>query len=396
MDFSKKLIEEHDIKANKTLALFCRISAFFILAIMFLNAIGVFIIMWVIYPVLGTFFVILFLPTLFYDILNIHTRILRYVCITAIVITTGVLYSFLDYHVIMMFVFPVLVAALYLDKKIMIYTIIIGFPVMIGSHVLAYVLNQAFNFVTDEPATTWMGLFVFGLIPRLFEYTAFSIIGYAISNHFNNLVESLKKKNNETYFENEKIIKSLSTLADHDSHETGDHIKRVSLTTAIMCKHLGMTEEETWIVSTAAMMHDIGKMTIEKKVLEKEGPLTDEEYEIVKTHTTNGYIMLKDNESEIMRTASLIAYQHHESYDGEGYPNGCKNDEISLNARIVSICDVYDAIVSKRCYKPAKDPQEAIDFLIEEKGKKFDPKLVDIFIEHIEEIKEIYANKEYQ
>lgn len=394
MDFSRKLIEEYEIKANKTLALICRLSAVFLLAIMLLNAIGIFKIMWIIYPVLSAFFVILLLPTLFYDILNKHDRYLRYVCITAIVVTTGVLYSVLDYHVVMMFVFPVLIAALYVDRKIMVYTIIIGFPVMVVSHVMAFVINQAYNIVADEPATTWKGLFVYGLIPRFLEYTVFSIIGYAISHRFNNLVGSLKNKNNETYFESEKIVKSLATIADHDSHENGDHIKRVSMVTSIMCRSLGMSEGETWVVSTASMMHDFGKISVDKKVLEKEGPLSDEEYEIVKTHTVSGYEMLKNNESEIMRTASLIAYQHHEAFDGTGYPNGCKGEEISLSARIVSICDVYDAIVSKRCYKPAKEPQEAIDFLIQERGKKFDPRLVDVFIDNIEEIKGVYASKE--
>jgi len=390
MDFSKKLIEEYDIKANKTLALICRISAFFILAIMLLNAVGVFQIMWVIYPVLSAFFAILFLPTLFYNVLNKHDRYLRYICITAIAITTGVIYTVLNYHVIMMFVFPVLIAALYVDKKIMIYTIIIGIPVMIVSHVFAFIFNQAYTIVRDEPATTWKGLFVFGLIPRLIEYGVFSVIGYAITVRFTNFVESLKAKNNESFYESEKIIKSISMLADHDSQETGDHVRRVAQLAEIMCKHLGLTEEETWIICTASMMHDIGKTTVDKKLLEKPGSLTKEEFETMKTHTTNGYIMLKDNESEVMRTAALIAYQHHEHYDGTGYPNGTKGDEISYNARMLAICDVYDAIVSERCYKPAKDPQEAIDYISSQKGKHFDPTMVDVFLEHIEEIKAVY------
>jgi response regulator RpfG family c-di-GMP phosphodiesterase len=141
-------------------------------------------------------------------------------------------------------------------------------------------------------------------------------------------------------------------------------------------------------------MHDIGKIAIPDAILLKEGPLTDDEREVIKTHTTLGYEMLCHSERELLRAAAVVAQQHHERWDGKGYPNSTAGEDIHVFGRITAIADVFDALSSDRVYKKAW-PDEKIDNLFrEERGAQFDPALIDVYFQEKERLKEI--RREYR
>jgi putative two-component system response regulator len=156
-------------------------------------------------------------------------------------------------------------------------------------------------------------------------------------------------------------------------------------------KAAGLSEEETTLMFTAAPMHDIGKIGIPDQILLKEGPLTDEEYEVIKSHTTIGADVLAGSQHELVKMAESIALTHHENWDGTGYPNGLKGEEIPIVGRICAVCDVFDALTSQRPYKEAWTFEDAAKELQSMSGTKLDPTLVEAFLSILPEIIAIRA-----
>lgn len=384
MDFSDLLIKEFNRSANKTLSRICRISVVLLIVVMILNYTGVFVIGQVIYPVLIASGVILLTPTIFYDIMGKEREVFKYIVLTMLVFMSGLLYAILSYHVIVMLVFPIVVSCIYSDKKSVIFTSLLGVPVLIVSHLLAL----QFKVVPDEPLVRTYSVVVYGIIPRLLEYSCFVSIAASITSRFSKLKNQLINKNNEIFFNQEMLITSMTELLEVQSRETGQHLTRVAKYTEVICKGLGMGKEEVWKVSTASMMHDIGKILIPNEILEKPGKLTEAEYSLVKNHTRYGRQMLEKSEGEVMKIAAVIADQHHEYYNGKGY-NGMLGENIDLYARIVSIADVFDALVSKRCYKEAWSLEDAKNEILKQSGQQFDPKLVFLFNENFDKFAEI-------
>lgn len=180
-----------------------------------------------------------------------------------------------------------------------------------------------------------------------------------------------------------EIIFRMGEIGESRSKETGNHVKRVAEYSRILALGLGLPEDEAEKIRMASPMHDIGKVAIPDAVLKKPGKLTDEEYEIMKTHTTIGYNLLKGSSRDLLRTAAHIAHEHHEKWDGTGYPRGLKGEEIHLYGRITAVADVFDALGSDRVYKKAWELDRIINLFREERGRHFDPKLVDVFMEQL-------------
>ena len=180
-----------------------------------------------------------------------------------------------------------------------------------------------------------------------------------------------------------EIIFTMGEIGESRSKETGNHVKRVAEYSYVLALGSGMSEEEAERLKLASPMHDIGKVAIPDAVLKKPGKLTDEEYEIMKTHTTIGYNLLRGSNRELLRTAAHIAHEHHEKWDGTGYPRGLKGEEIHLYGRITAVADVFDALGSDRVYKKAWELERIINLFREERGRHFDPKLVDVFMEQL-------------
>ena len=350
-----------------------------------LNFTGVFIISPVIYPVLGVSGVVMLLPTLFYKILHKHNLWIRYFVLTCMVLMSGMLYAFLSYYVIIMLVFPVVVSCLYCDKKSTLFTSVLGIPVLVISHLVAYKLKV----VADEPLVTLYGVVVYGIVPKILEYMAFAVCSLSMTGKVQKLIQSLVEKNRELYQEQESIINSLSYMIESQSKETGQHVKRVSEYTMVLCEGLGMEKEQVWKIGLASQMHDAGKIFVPIDILEKPGRLTNEEFEIIKKHTKNGKKLLEKSPGEIMQLSSVIAFEHHERYDGRGYA-GMKGEEIIVYARCVSVADVFDALVSWRPYKKPWTPEEARKEILANAGTQFDPAVVKIFDDNFDKIMEIF------
>ena len=185
------------------------------------------------------------------------------------------------------------------------------------------------------------------------------------------------------------VIFSLGSIGEYRSKETGNHVKRVANYSYLIAKKLGLSEKEAQLIKTASPMHDIGKVAISDSILHKHDKLTKEEFEIMKTHTTIGYNMLRNSSREILQASATVAHEHHERWDGTGYPRALKGEEIHIFGRITSVADVFDALGSDRCYKKAWPLVEVLDFLNKESGKYFDPKIVDILLNNIDEFLEI-------
>ncbi len=183
-----------------------------------------------------------------------------------------------------------------------------------------------------------------------------------------------------------ELIYMLAEITEVVSDETGKHIKRVADASKLLAHYCpSLNEEDEEVIFTAAPMHDVGKIAIDPKILHKPGPLTDEEFEIVKNHTILAQKILKRSDRKIIKAATIVAMQHHEKWDGTGYPKGLKGHDIHIYGRIVAIVDVFDALVHKRVYKEAWDKEKAKKYIQDNAGIQFDPKLVEIFLEHFEE-----------
>jgi two-component system response regulator RpfG len=181
----------------------------------------------------------------------------------------------------------------------------------------------------------------------------------------------------------------LAGAADRRDAVTGSHLKRMAKYSGLIARGMGLSEDDIEEIEMAAPMHDIGKIGIPDAIMQKKGRLTAEEVAIMQTHAQIGYEILKGSPSRFLQAAAVIAQNHHEKFDGTGYPFGLKNNNIPLMARIVALADVFDALTSERPYKEAWEWQKAVDYIIEQKGTHFDPELVDVFLTHIDEARAI-------
>ena len=187
-----------------------------------------------------------------------------------------------------------------------------------------------------------------------------------------------------------KIINKLASAAEFKDQETSKHTKRVGLYSALLAEKYGLSQEDIAKIELAAPMHDAGKIGIADKILLKPDKLSKNEFEMMKTHTQLGHDLLFDEENEYLKAAALIALEHHEKWDGTGYPHGKKGEEISIFGRIVAIADVFDALISVRPYKEPWSFEKAHTLLNENSGTHFDPALIALFNENIEKIRTIY------
>lgn len=167
--------------------------------------------------------------------------------------------------------------------------------------------------------------------------------------------------------------------------ELSGHLKRVAAFARLLALKTGMSEKEANFVKQISPMHDIGKWAIPEAILQKPGSLTPDEWEIMKTHTSVGYEMLKDSKLEVLRMGALVAVQHQEKYDGTGYPSGLKGDQIHIYSRITTVADVFDALGSERSYKQAWSVEDIIRYFQDGRGTHFDPVLVDLLLDNLPE-----------
>jgi putative two-component system response regulator len=203
------------------------------------------------------------------------------------------------------------------------------------------------------------------------------------------LARKVREQTEEIRSSREEISYRLLSASEHRDNETGAHVRRIGLCAAEMARILGWDPAGVASIMAAAPMHDIGKIGVPDRILQKDGPLTDEEWIIMKTHTTMGANILRDSGVAFIQMGARIAASHHERFDGTGYPMGLIGTQIPLEARLTCLVDVYDALCSKRVYKHAWTEDEALGYLKEQQGKHFDPAILELFLDHYDAFRRI-------
>lgn len=224
-------------------------------------------------------------------------------------------------------------------------------------------------------------------------------------SHLENMVAlrtaQLEETNKQLINTRMQIIIRLGKAAEYRDNDTGKHVIRVSHLSGTLAQKVGLSEDCIELIKICSPMHDIGKIGIPDHILNKQGPLNDEEWEIMQTHSEIGYQMMKPitkedggfidyddtltDDSDILQMGRIIAMNHHERWDGSGYPAGKKGEDIPIEARIVTLVDIYDALSCQRPYKPPFNEEKCQKIIKESSGSILDPKLVDLFFQHIDE-----------
>ncbi len=224
--------------------------------------------------------------------------------------------------------------------------------------------------------------------------TSTLIYAFIVSSSEKILTGRVDQKTNEVLEVHKHTVNSLANLVESRDSDTGEHIQKLSLCVEYIAVEAAkrsiypdiITPEFIEYLKRAAPLHDIGKIVIADAILKKPARLTVDEFEIIKTHTTEGKKIVREiigisSDENYIRIGEEVAYSHHERWDGKGYPEGLRETEIPVSARILAIADVFDALVSQRCYKPAYSIDEAYEIIRGESGTHFDPVLAELFME---------------
>ncbi len=208
--------------------------------------------------------------------------------------------------------------------------------------------------------------------------------------------EQLVALNNEIENTLRETVYTMGVIEEKRSQETSNHTKRVALYSQLMAKKSGLSDREVELITAASPLHDIGKIGITDDILLKPGRLSDAEHEIMKSHARMGYTMLSHSKRDILQAAAITALQHHEKWDGSGYPQGLQGEQIHIYGRIVALADVFDALFSSRIYKESWPLSKVIEHIENQSGKHLDPNLVQIFLDNTADfvdITELYPSK---
>ena len=227
------------------------------------------------------------------------------------------------------------------------------------------------------------------LLSRIRNQLEVKLLYETVQNQKNVLEDKVAERTQELNDTRLEIIQRLGLAAEYRDNETGLHIIRMSKMSAALAKAAGMSAQQCELVLNASPMHDIGKLGIPDSVLLKPGKLDPEEWEVMQTHALIGAEILSGGNSELLEQARLIALTHHEKWDGSGYPEGLKGEDIPLVGRIVALADVYDALTSERPYKKAWSSEKAVSYIREMSGTQFDPKLVELFVGILPQVQSI-------
>ena len=344
---------------------------------------------------------------LLYKVCVISKTVLTVLIVAQAILTVAVLYSpqasvFIGDRLNNNFLFKILVTFAGLQSMEPKYQAAIGCTVIFISYVVIFAILKMFAGIMkflaegERPFDVQTARHIrhnsFWLLLFFVYNPLLGITSFSITLLFSYIMEYgayIQERADETNRIQEEIIMSFAEITENKSGQTGQHIKRVSEYSRVLAKQLGLAEDKVELIRIASTMHDVGKLMIPPEILEKPGKLTDEEYAIIKTHTTMGGQLLYNVEGEEMKESRTIAMQHHERYDGKGHPTGLAGEDISLEGRIVAVADVYDALTSRRSYKNAWSEKDAYDEIIKGRGSQFDPKVVDAFAAAHDKILEV-------
>ncbi|MCQ2240695.1 HD-GYP domain-containing protein [Treponema sp.] len=291
-----------------------------------------------------------------------------------------------------------LFSCMYLVKR---YTIIASTAGYIGM-VISLLIKSQTMYLLDMTSDNPMEYFVPTLAGFTIEYIILILACTSITGILRQTVLELQKRTERIRTMQSKELQTFANIVECRDKFTGEHIERTSIYVKLIADELAkmdkfrniLTKDVVNIIIEAAPLHDLGKIQIPDQILKKPGRLSEDEYEIMKTHSEIGYNMIGSylNEvidEELLMYSEMMALYHHERYDGKGYPKGIEGEAIPLCARIMSVADVLDALLSKRHYKDAFPIEKAIDIIKDERGKMFDPDVVDCLLKVLPKIKEL-------
>lgn len=340
----------------------------------------------------------------------------KYLIIVCAYLGIGVISVTLSFHAVLLLVLPQLIASQYRGRRnLFIYTLaatILLVPVSVyGSFFFGLPdRNLIKGMLTDAEALVFanrvriatsermLELFTHYTLPRLFCVIAIAVLSAGIIRRNARLLagqEKLSRRvNDEMARRNDiqsRVIDALATLIETRDTDTGEHVARTKQYVRMISEELRkdekyrdlLTDDKLELIEAAAPLHDVGKITVSDVILLKPAKLTADEFEQMKVHTVKGGDVIKSTfagmeDADFLHTAEEIAVSHHEKWDGSGYPNGLKGEQIPLSARIMAIADVFDALVSVRVYKPALSPDDAFDIMLAESGTHFDPDMMRV------------------
>lgn len=329
---------------------------------------------------------ILLTPTLFIDVLNIQHRVVNYIVVLCTVLAVGVLSTFLSYYVYPLMLFPLFIASMYCDRSLVIFAAVSNCIMAVVSSILG-----TYNSLTDSIFIKTCDIkdaLIMIALPTVSIVGGMSVIAFFIVDRNSRMLNDAIEGRLEMQHNQKELIYAFAEISENKSKFTGEHIKRVAEYMKVLGRASGFTEEYIEKLSTASMMHDIGKLMISEDILDKPAKLTEEEYAIMKNHVLYGEALLHNTTGDIMNMARTIALQHHEKWDGTGYL-GMKGTSIAYIARLMAVADVFDALMSNRYYKDGWNIDEAYKEIVKCSGTHFDPDVVQLFIEHFDAFKKI-------
>lgn len=392
----KELFKKNEKTANRYVVIAFLLMFLVLSVVMFLNAIDVFIISRGL--MMNTYIICSILLILPFGVNKLFPErgfVKYYNTFTAVAVISILTYTF-TYHVMIVAVFPILIANIYFIKRLNRWAISLTVVLSAVMQVLSLLNGR----MMDQNFQTLQRLLLYGVLPRTILLLAMAIIFTVLNERTEDLLNSFVEEAIKLEESNERTVKGFANIVESRDSNTGGHIKRTSrYVEAIACKMLEkgiypdvVNEDFIKSLSIAAPLHDVGKITLPDNVLLKDDKLSDEEFDVMKSHALLGGQMILETfteGSDYEKMAYEVAMNHHEKWDGSGYPYGKKGEEIPISARIMAVADVFDALSQDRCYRKALSLDECFDIITAGRGKHFDPVVVDVMIEIRPEIEKI-------
>lgn len=326
---------------------------------------------------------------------------LKYLYVTLSGLFLFVIITTLTYHVVLVYAYPIAIAGIYFSKKLTRYSTVMTIIITVCGQICGFYLNWR----PDYNFTTLHRLALFSILPRLLTLISFAALLNVLTKRTSKLLEESADSYDKLTMYNREMIYDFATLVENRDESTGGHIKRTSIYVRLLAEELKkeniysdtVTDDFISNLSMVAPLHDMGKISIPDSILKKPGKLTDEEFEIMKSHSAKGGTIIREtfahiNDENYKEMAYEVARYHHEKWNGRGYPEGLSGEDIPLPARIMAVADVFDAVSEKRCYRDAMPLEKCFGIIEEGRGKDFDPVLADAFLNIREQITEVHKN----
>lgn len=396
------ILLDNEKQANKTVAKVMG-STFLIFSLIYLlNVLDIFVIRDVI---MNTAYIgssiFLLLPAVITNVLRLDKVYVKYINVVSAAFFVTLLSITLTYHVVVIYVYPIAIASLYFSKRLNVFATALTVAGVSIGQILAFYMDT----LQDDNFTVLYDTIVWGVIPRAMVLIAVAVIFTMLCSRTVALLKNLKDTADELSNYHKEMVMGFATLVENKDGSTGGHIKRTTLYVKLLAEELQsrgyyediLTKEYMSNLCMAAPMHDVGKISVPDVILQKPGRLTDEEFATIKLHTSNGGRIIQETfghlgNEQYTQMAYEVAKYHHEKWSGKGYPEGLKEEEIPLCARIMAIADVFDAVSEKRCYRDAMPLEQCFAIIENGKGTDFDPLLTEIFLDIKERV--IKAHKE--